>query len=213
MKSRDDIARDLQELVARHYYSEDFELLSAVRVYRDGLAPAERDDLGAVALDRLFREGSIVDVLVCSVLDLPSAAPVLAARLDREHAPSQMSRALIVALQGHSGDDAFRAVERFLDSEQEHEALQALARIDFRRAAPYLLRALHDDHRLDLCLHILHDRRKRVGLDALGRDLRALAGPHPAHFRARVARALHAKEGPFNPFSDDERRDLLAALR
>lgn len=211
MREEADIAAELDALIARHYYSEDFELLSALRAYRDGLAPAEQDTLCAVVLQRLFRDGSIVDVMLCSVVHVPSAASVLAAKLDREQQPSQLTRALLDALQHYHGDDVFAAVERFVDSDQEGEALQALARIDFARSAPHLVRALQKDHLLDRCLHIFHARMKRVGRAALSVELRSLALRTPA-IAGRLARALQAKRPPFNPLSDDDLAFLLEAL-
>lgn len=212
MRSREDIADDLERIITDHYYREDFELLSAVRAYRDALPLPERDELAAVVLQRLLREDSIVDVLLCAVVEVPSAAPLLAAKLDRESVPSQTTRALLMALQHYRGDAVFAAVERFVDSDQEHEALQALARVDFRRSAPYVVRALRRDAQLDLCLHILHDRLKAVGRAALAEDLRALAAHAGEGLGGRVERALRAKPAPFNPMAEEDIIFLLAAL-
>ena len=212
MRSREEIADDLDRIITAHYDREDFELLSAVRAYRDALPPPERDELGAVVLQRLLREDSIVDVLLCAVVEVPAAAPLLAAKLDRETVPSQTTRALLTALQHYRGDAVYAAVERFVDSDQEHEALQALARVDFRRAAPHMARALRRDAQLDLCLHILHDRLKAAGRAALADDLRALAAYAGAGLGARVARALRAKPAPFNPLTEEDIVFLLAVL-
>jgi hypothetical protein len=212
MRNREAIADDLERIIAAHYYGEDFELLSAVRAYRDSLPPPERDELGVVVLQRLLREDSIVEVLLCAVVEVPAAAPLLAAKLDRESAPSQTTRALLTALQQYRGDEVFAAVERFVDSDQEHEALQALARVDFRRSAPYLLRALRRDAQRDLCLHILHDRLKAVGREALAEDLRALAAHAGEDLGERVARALRAKPPPFNPMAEADIVFLLTVL-
>jgi len=76
VKSQADLEHALIELIQAHYYSEDFELLSSVRAYQESLALAERDELRAVVLRRLFAEGSMVDILLCSVVDVPSAGPV-----------------------------------------------------------------------------------------------------------------------------------------
>lgn len=212
MRTSLQVDRELRELVAAHYYSEEFELLAAARAYQQQLREEERDLLRAVVLRRLFDDGSLVDVLLCSVVHVPSAAPVLAARLDREAAPSQLTRALIAALQEYRGDDVFRAVERFLDSEQEFEAMRAVARIDFIRFLPYLARALRRPHQRDLCLHILYDRSKEVGLAALAAELRGLAGREPGEFRAHLEAALTAKAGPYNPFAPEAIAILLGGL-
>lgn len=213
MKTEGQIAQDLVDLVGAHYYSEDFELLALVRAYRDGLDEVERERLCGVVLRRMLDEGSLVDILLCSLVHAPSAGSLLAARLDRETEPSQLTRALISALQHYEGDDVFRALARFVDSDQEREATQALARVDFPRAAPYVIRALRQDQHLDLCLHILRDRSLAKGLAALAADLAALAALDPAALPARLALALRSKRDRYNPFAEEEIVFLLAALR
>lgn len=213
MKSRAQIADELVALVQRHYYSEDFELLSAARAYHEQLDPAEREALRDVVAGRLLQEGTLVDVLLCSALEIPEAAPRLASLLLREESASQMSRALIQALQHYGGDEAYRAVERFLDSEQESEALRALAAIDFVRALPHLARLLDQEHHLDTCLHILYERRKRVGLPRLLHELQAASALQPRLLRDRLRRSLRAKTGEYNPFSEADLRALEAILR
>ena len=213
MKSREQIGDELARLEAANYYSEDFEWLSAVRAYRDGLADGEVAHLQAVVLQRLLAEGSMTDILLCSLVEVPSAAPVLAAKLDRESVPSQLTRALITALQGYRGDDVFRAVARFVDSDQENEALRALARIDFARAMPFVARALQKLHQRDLVLHILHDRAKQVGVASLLLELRAFAAGWNDPGLASVIRlALTGKPEPYNPFTPDELNQLTNGL-
>ena len=212
MKTQEHIARELNELIQDHYYREDFELVSSLRAYQEGLSPAEREALQEVVLRRLFDEGSMVDILLCSVVEVPSAAPVLALKLDGESVPSQLTRALITALQGYHGEEAFRAVERFVDSDQEGEALAALARIDFVRALPYLARALECEHHLGPILHILQARARTVGLQALVLELQAGAARLPVGFRAGLRRALDAKRDAYNPFSAVELNRLRQEL-
>lgn len=213
MKSVEDIQRDLRELEVAHYYSEDFEWLSAVRAYDEGLDSAERECFRQVVLQRLLDEGSMTDILLCSVVEVPSAAPVLAAKLDRESVPSQLTRALITALQRYRGEDVFRAVARFVDSDQENEALRALAWIDFPRALPFVARALQKTHQQDLVLQILRDRSRTVGLDALLLELRAFAAGWPdAAFAGALCRAIRGKDDPYHPFPADERYRLLSQL-
>ena len=212
MRSAQDIARELEDLIQEHYYREDFELLSAVRAYRANLAGEEVDALREVVLRRIVHDSSIVDILLCSVVEVPAAAPLLAARLAREDVPSQTTRALLTALQQYRGDEVFAAVARFVDSDQENEALRALARIDFARALPHFISALRRDQQLDLCLHILHDRGKLVGLPALAAELRQLVLQPAPELGVRLARALRAKRAPFNPFPEADLAVLLAAL-
>lgn len=212
MKTQEHIARELDELIQDHYYREDFELVASVRAYQEGLGPAERETLRAVVLRRLLDEGSMVDIILCAVVEVPSAAPVLALKLDRESVPSQLTRALITALQGYHGEEVFRAVERFVDSDQEGEALAALARIDFVRALPYLARALECDHHLGPILHILHARSRKVGVAALVLELQSGAARLPAGFRAGLRRALAAKQDDYNPFSGQELNRLRQEL-
>ncbi len=212
MRSVTDIARELEDLIQDHYYREDFELLSAVRAYRANLEGAEADALREVVQQRIERECSIVDILLCSVVEVPAAAPLLAAQLAREDVPSQTTRALLTALQHYRGDEVFAAVARFVDSDQENEALQALARIDFALALPHFISALRRDQQLDLCLHILHDRAKHVGLPALAAELRQLVVQPAPELGGRLALALRAKRAPFNPFAEADLAILLAAL-
>lgn len=167
-----------------------------------------------VVMQRLLRDGSMTDILLCSVVVAPGAGSVLAAKLDRENVPSQLTRALIAALEHYRGDDVFRAVARFVDSDQENEALRALARIDFHRALPFVARALQKEHQADLVLHILHDRAKAgVGMEILALELRAFAaGWNDPDLVPRILRALRCKSEPFNPFSPDELNRLEVAL-
>lgn len=202
----------LSALVQSHYYSEDFELLSAVRAFAEALPPGEADELKAVILSRMAAEGSMVDILLCSVVDVPGAVPLLADRLDRETAPSQLTRALISALQRYPCDAAFRAVERFVDSDQEGEALAAIARIDFLRAVPYIVRSLDREYLHGPILHMLHERRKRVGLPALAVELAAVPSADLAALRRRLVKALDSKAAAFNPFPESERQRLRAVL-
>lgn len=208
MKTQATLAHELDELIQAHYYREDFELVSSVRAYLEELSLPERDELRAVVLRRLLDDGSMVDILLCSVVDVPSAGPVLALKLDRESVPSQLTRVLMTALQGYHGDEVFRAVERFVDSDQEGEALAALARIDFPRALPYVARALEREHHLGPVLHILHTRAKQVGVPALAVEVQASSARLPAGFRAGLRRALDSKQDAYNPFSATERERL-----
>ncbi|MCS6771082.1 MAG: hypothetical protein NZ740_03545 [Kiritimatiellae bacterium] len=206
MRTKEQIADELTRLEEANYYSEDFEWLSSVRAYRDSLCPEEQNLLAEIVASRLLREGSMTDVLMCSIIHVPSAGSVLAAKLDREVVPSQLTRALITALQHYRGDDVFRAVARFVDSDQENEALRALAKIDFHRALPYIARAARVEHQRDLVLHILHDRFKERGrLQELALELRAFAaGWQDPDFLGSIVRLLRCKPELYNPFREEE---------
>ncbi|HMP76597.1 MAG TPA: hypothetical protein PKE12_09895 [Kiritimatiellia bacterium] len=213
MKTIDQISDDLRELESAHYYSEDFHWLSAVRAYFDALSDEERALFQRVLFKRMMEEGSMTDILLCSVVTVPDVASVLAAKLDRESVPSQLTRALLTALQQYRGSDVFRAVARFVDSDQENEALRALARIDFARALPFTARAVRKAHAHGLVLHILHDRRKSVGLDGLILELRAFAaGWNEPNLLRDLDAAAHAKPADYNPFPPDELARLRAGL-
>ena len=213
VKTVEQIREELRELESSHYYSEDFQWLSAVRAYHDALQGEERESFHRVLFKRMMDEGSMTDILLCSIVPVPEAASVLAAKLDRESVPSQLTRALITALQHYRGDDVFRAVARFVDSDQENEALRALARIDFARALPFVARALQKEHARDLVLHILHDRCKEVGIDNLILELRAFAaGRADPALLAAFSAAAHGKAAEYNPFSSAELQRLRTAL-
>lgn len=204
MKTPDELARAMHDLIQSHYYSEDFEMLSAVRAFHEELSLPERDELKAIVMQRLLAEGSMVDILLCSVVPVPPAGPVLARKLDQESVPSQLTRALITAVQEYPGDEAYRAVERFMDSDQEGEALAALARLDFPRALHHVARVLERPHLLGPVLHILHTRAKGVGVPALGVELRAESQRQRPAFRSGILRALVSKPARFNPFAPEE---------
>jgi hypothetical protein len=214
VKTLEDLESDLEQIESAHYYSEDFQWLSSIRAYRDSLSPDERELLSKVVLRRLLRDGSMTDILLCSVVEASGAGSILAAKLDGETVPSQLTRALISALEHYRGDDVFRAVSRFVDSDQENEALRALARIDFVRALPFVARSLQKEYLADLVLHILHDRFKAIeSLERLAAELRAFSAGWPdAEFLPRVLKALRGKSEPYNPFSAEELLALERAL-
>lgn len=212
MRSRDELEQALSQLVESHYYSEDFELISAARAFQGQLSGAEQESLKELLAGRLREEGSMVDIVLCSVIDAPGAGPILARRLDGESTPSQLTRALIAALACYRGDEVFRAVERFVDSDQEGEALAAIARIDFRRALPWMARALSRDHLLGPVLHILHTRSKEIGVAGLVDELRQASVDLPVGFRSGILRALDAKADDYNPFSREDRDCIRTGL-
>lgn len=85
--------------------------------------------------------------------------------------------------------------------------------IDFPRALPFIARAVRKEYHRDLVLHILHDRYRSIGADALLRELRKFAmGWSDPELASRLCNALRAKQGPYNPFSDDEVRWIADGL-
>ena len=204
MKDQDTIASDINAIVQSHYYSEDFELVSSIRAYADRLSRDESDILEQVVLQRLMHDGSIVDVLLCSVIKVPSAVPILARRLQEEDTSNQITRTLISALRTYSNDEAYTAVERFIDSDQEMETLQALAQIDFVRTLPVMARLMQKDHYQGVVLHIVYDRMKTVGMDQLIGELTSSTVTTSANFRESLAKSLKSKKEPYNPFSEPE---------
>jgi hypothetical protein len=199
-------------MVHAHYYSEDFELLASLRAYVEPLSPAEKEHVRALALRRLMQEGSLVDILLCTVVDVPSAVPVLAGRLDRETITNQVTRTLIQALRRYHTAEAYEAVERFVDSDQEMEAIEALADIDFRRTIPLLVRAMGKEHQHGTLLHLFHRVAKERGVDGLADELRGSSATRSARFKSDFERVLRAKKDPYNPFTDEQILLILSRI-
>ena len=212
MKTSEQIARELADLIQRNYYSEDFHLLSEVRAYADSLSADDRAILRRVVAGRLVDSQSIVDVMLCTVVQAPELVPALVRMLDRQTNTSQLTRALMQALQRYGGPEAFHCVERFLDSDQETEALSVLSRMDFPRALPHFFRCLRKDHFLDTCLQVLFERKKVIGFHDLVDELRTCPALGSSSVRERLRLSLTVKKDEYNPFTADEIRTLLAAI-
>lgn len=199
-------------MIESHYYSEDFELVSSFRAFYEQLSSVEKSYLEQVVLQRLVTEGSMVDILLCSVVRLPSAVPILAGRLSREQVPNQLTRHLIGALKTYRADEAYTAVERFLDSDQELETLEALAAIDFRRAIPSIVRAMKVESTHGVLLHIVYERVKAVGINGLVDDFRHASATHTPSFASTLGRVLHSKNDRYNPFAESEIKHIMKLL-
>ena len=212
MKNKLNIQEDLERIVRANYYSEDFELISSFRAYEAEMSGEERDLLADVVFERLCAEGSLVDILFCSIIDVPSAVPVLAEKLSREPQVNQVTRSLIQALKRYSSDDAYVAVERFLDSDQEMDALQALAAIDFARTLPHLARLIKKDHYYGVMLQVFSERIKRVGLEPMIEELKKSSATNSASFRTCLQKALASKDSNYNPLNTDQRIALEKAF-
>jgi hypothetical protein len=213
MKSASEITHEIEHLVLAHYYSEDFELVSSMRAYVDCLQPGEREFARQVVLKRLLDEGSMVDILLCSVIDIPSAVPVLAAKLEREPVSNQVTRSLISALRTYHTADAYTAVERFVDSDQEMEAIEALAEIDFRRTIPLLVRSMKKQHFHGPIMHILSRQAKIDGLDGLITALRDSSATRSSRFREDLQILLKSKNEPYNPFTESDIQLILQRIQ
>ncbi len=213
MKSAEQLEAELDALVQTNYYSEDYELQWTVRGFYDRLAPEDQDTFKDVILRRLVLNPDILNITICTRLDFPEAAPLLASLLDREALHSNRSRAIMAALRDYTHDDAFRAVERFVDSEQEREALLRLAEMDFGRSRRYILQAMAKPAMQDLCLHLFHGYRKAKGIPALVATLRDWAARHPAVFKSHFEAVLASCQGPYNPFAPEELEQLRAAAQ
>jgi len=209
MKSETDIEGDLDGLIQAHYYSEDYALEWAAKHYYDTLQGDEQQAFEAVLIRRIRSNPELSEVSLCVRLALPA---VLAGLLDEESESSSISRAVLTALTHHPDARAFEAVERFIDSEQEGEALMCLARMDFRRALPYLRRLMQKDNAHNFCLHALHDRAQAVERAVWLDDLDELVAPDPAMLSAHVRKVLKSTEGPYNPFSAELLRAAMERL-
>ncbi|HOW96184.1 MAG TPA: hypothetical protein P5567_08340 [Kiritimatiellia bacterium] len=205
--------RAIDGFVEAHYYSEAPEFESARRGFVDSLCDGLHDLYRQTVLDRLRADPSLVNVLLCAGGDIPGAGPWLAARLDGETGTSPLSRALIRVLADYPGEEACRAVERFLESDQQAEALQALARLDWPRVLPRLVAAFEKASLHPTILHILHARRKAAGLPTLIEDLRRGAATWPGWDAEGWQRVFSGTPAPYNPFHPDELAVLIKAVR
>jgi hypothetical protein len=212
MKSITEIAGEIDQLEKTHYYSEDFELVASMKAFVDACPVPEKVLVGQVVMKRLLNDCSVVDILWCYVVDVPSAVPLLADRLNREPHSSQLSRTLILALGRYKSDDGYRAVERFLDSDQEMEALDALAEIDFRRTIPVLVRAMKKEYFHRMILHVLYRHFKHFGVDKFMDDLKNSSATRNPEFLINIEKALRSKTGAYNPFSENEIRHILDCI-
>lgn len=205
--------RAIDAFVEAHYYSETHEFEGARRGFVASLCDGMTEVYRHTVLERLQKDPSLVNILLCAGGGIPGAGPWLAARLDGETAASQVSRALIRVLADYPGAGEFDAVARFLDSEQEGEALGSLARMDWLRTLPILFAAAGKRALQASILHILHDRRKEGGLPALLQDLTVFTITHPRFDAAGLAQVLTDTPAPYNPFSPDEVSMILGAFK
>ncbi len=211
MRTRDELDAALDTLLQQGYYAEDFELMGSLKQFEASIRPEERQAFDLLVLHRLSEEPSIVNVMICSVARVAEAVPLLMSILDAQPQTSQLTRMVIAVLGQYGAPAAFPVIERFLDSDQEGEALTALAAIDFRAALFHVCRYARRQRLLDHGLQILHVRRKAVGLDGLCDDLRSQQ-PVLGEMAGPVRLMLLARQGKFNPFTDEEQATILSKL-
>jgi hypothetical protein len=208
MRTAEELESELDTLVAGNYYTEDYELRWTIRRFEEGLEPAEKRLFREIALRRLTDDPSILSVMLVSAVPVPDAVPVLAALLDRTSGTDMLTRAVLSTLAAYGESSAVPSVTRFLDSDQEIEALTCLARLHFGGSLFYVFRSARRDHLRGACLQILHARKKEVGLERLIGELGAHQASSRQNVPKRLGQILGSKEGPYNPFTAEE----IAAL-
>jgi len=212
MKTRDEIKNEMDQMIRHHYYAEDYELEWEARRIYDAYHPDERAHMVSVLIERLTSDPCLATVTLCKRLPVPELAPILAVVLDGEQRATSQSRAILATLLRSDHPAAYDSVERFVESEQEGEALTCLARWDFGRTIPHLRRALEREDLHNYCLHILRDRGATVGMDTLMQDLRNIMGNDPARWRPHIRKILASAHGAYNPFTEQELKQLTEAL-
>jgi hypothetical protein len=213
MRTTEQLEHELDSLIRQNYYAEDYELRWILKRFEAGLAAGERERLHAIVLGRMVDDASILNVMLCSASRVPEAVPILASVLDRQPEADMLTRAILSTLGDYGDPSAFSSVERFLDSDQEAEALLCLARLHFTRALFFVIRAARRAHLRDVCLQVLHERKKRVGLVRLIDELTEHARGSRQNVFKRVQATLRTKDDPYNPFDAEEREAILAGLR
>lgn len=201
--------QELDAFFEKHYYSEDFELQAGIKAWRDQLSGPDLEMFDQVIVDRLRADPSILNITVCTRLEIPNAIPLLVDLLNRESETTQRSRTIMAALQNYNEDTVFHTIERFMDSSQEREALRILSLVNFSRAQPYLVRAMFREGYEDECLHILHRAVKRHGLNEVIAELQAWSGDRASTFRKRLKKILGCKPSSYNPFSKEQIGQIL----
>lgn len=211
-KLRQQMNRAIDAFVESHYYSEAPEFEGARRAFVQNLCDGMIEVYRLTVLERLQNDPSLVNILLCAGGDIPGAGPWLAARLDGETGTSPLSRALIRVLSDYPGEEACRAVERFLESDQEAESLQSLAHMDWARVRPRLPRAMREPALHSAILRVLHERRKAAGFPALMQEWRKWFSGKTGQECSWARRLLQDTPAPYNPFPPPEIAALLAAL-
>ena len=212
MKNQINIALKLDQLLDKHYYSEPYELTAAVKEFERSICLDEKKLLKAEIIHRVLHDPSIVNIEICNCWHLPEVLPTLVKTLNNQLNTSQLTRSIMNVLQHYSDMAAYLAVERFMDSAQEHEVLFFLSRMDYSRTIPHLKKAMKKDHMLSVCLHILFERKKSIGLDTFIEELKSWTIAPSYYWRERLRLVFNSKKGEYNPFEVNELRAVLEAL-
>ena len=211
-KTQQALSDELDQLIERNYYSEEWELKSAVKLYYDALEAGEQVTFTKMFVLRMLRDPSVANISISTSIRSPEVAALIAEALGREKKASYTSRTMMYALRPYGDEVSFRAVERFVDSEQEIEALRILCSMDFVRAAPHIRRALKRDALLEVCLHIFQDRRRSVGMDQLIRELSQLIKGRTGYYRQRLEAMFTIKKGDNAPFDAQQVRRIITEI-
>ncbi|MFT7511279.1 MAG: hypothetical protein ACI9QL_000483 [Candidatus Omnitrophota bacterium] len=204
MKTAETFSAELDALVLHHYYSEEWELRSAAGLYFESLDPAERLIFRDMFVARLKADPSVVNISLSPSFKFPEVVNAIADCLDAAEQASCFTRTMMTALRPYHEDRAFHAVARFIDSEQEIEALRIVAEINFIKAIPHLRRAFGQDHLVEVCLHIFNDRKRKTGMDQLVREIQLFSEERPRWYRRRLKAMFLIKVGEHSPFSEGE---------
>lgn len=211
--SGSDLHEALDRLSERHYYAEEWEFQAAARAWYDTLNPADRARFPEVLWARVERAPSVTNASLCVVFPFPELEEPLAAALSRQPVTSHLTRSLIAALQWQRGSAAFHAVERFIDSAQEMEALLALVRIRPEWAVPFIRRAVMEDRLIETALHALAQLRGTSGLEAVVAHLKDVCAGGGARIHPRIRAMFSIKTAENSPFPPDEIQHILNALQ
>jgi len=212
MKTEEIYEQELDELIERNYYSEEWELQSAVKLYYDALPEDDRPIFDRMFIQRIDDDPSVANISISTAFNLPEVGSIIAERLSRHQKTSQITRTMMYALRPYSDGECFAAVERFVDSEQEIEALRILGRMNFLRAIPHFRRALKRDQLLEVCLHIFQDRKRDVGLDQLIDELAMLIKGREGYYRRRLEAMFGIKKGDHAPFGEREVARIITEI-
>ena len=212
VKTAEIFSAELDDLIEKNYYSEEWELRSAAQVYYDALGEEQRVVFDQMFVARIQQDPSVSNVSISSAFRIPALGPLLAEALNRHKKASYESRNLMCGLRPYRDDASFAAVERFVESEQEIEALRLLGHMNFLRAMPHLRRSLKKDQLLEVCLHIFQDRKRDVGLEGLIADLAMLIKGREGYYRRRLEAMFSIKKGLHAPFSEREMQRIITEI-
>ena len=211
-KTTTDFSKELDGLIEHNYYSEERELRSSMGVYYGALSEEERVVFDAMFVERMQSDPSVANISISTVFMIPEVSGMIAAQLNRHKKASCITRTMMYALRPYADEVAFTAVERFVDSEHEIEALRILGSMNFVRAIPHFRRALKRDHLLEVCLHIFQDRKRAVDLETLIADLSMLIRGREGYYRRRIEAMLGIKKGDHAPFSAREMQRIITEI-